>query len=351
MKQQGLANVIAGETELCKLGGTSEELYYRGYNACRLADEHSFEEVAFLLLKGWLPSKEESSEYTDHLKSLTNVPDEVVKTLQALPEDANAMDVLRTAVSLMGVYEPENDAEAGLDIANRLMVLMPRFLGIWRGIEIPQNASIAEAVCLACCDEMPDQMFIDAMNESLVLYAEHEFNASTFASRVTAATLSDFYSSVCSAIGTLRGPLHGGANEQALYLIRSYNEIADVEAGIKEKLLNKEKLMGFGHRVYTTKDPRSHKLYKILEGLPHTNRFDIAKEIERVMMNEKRLISNVDFYTAVLYEQMKIKPHLFVAIFVFGRIAGWSAHILEQRKNNRLIRPLANYIGPDPIDY
>ena len=350
MSQKGLANVTAGETALCKLGGESEELYYRGYNACKLADKYSFEAVAFLLLKGHVPSKEEISTYTEELMLLADIPFEVEKTLRGLPEDANAMDVLRTGVSLLGIFEPENDDYHGLVIANRLMVLLPRFLAIWRGKSVPKNASIAQAVCIACCDAEVDDVFVDAMNQSLILYAEHEFNASTFAARVTSATLSDMYSAICSAIGTLRGPLHGGANEQALYLIKSFDDVASVEEGIKQKLINKEKLMGFGHRVYKTKDPRSHKLYSILDSLPHTDLFDIAKEIERTMMDEKQLISNVDFYTAVLYEQMNIKPSLFVAIFVFGRIAGWSAHVLEQRANNRLIRPLAEYIGPDPID-
>ncbi|MEE2769575.1 MAG: citrate/2-methylcitrate synthase [Pseudomonadota bacterium] len=350
MSQKGLANVTAGETALCKLGGESEELYYRGYNACKLADNYTFEAIAFLLFKGHLPSEQEIDTYTNELRQLTSMPVEVEKTLRELPEDANAMDVLRTGVSLLGIYEPETDNYQGLDIANRLLVLLPRFLAIWRGISIPDNATIAEAVCLACCDETVDEAFVDAMNQSLILYAEHEFNASTFAARVTSATLSDMYSAICSAIGTLRGPLHGGANEQALYLIKSFENVESVESGIKQKLSDKEKLMGFGHRVYKTKDPRSHKLYNILDSLPNTELFDIAKEIERVMMDEKHLISNVDFYTAVLYEQMKIKPNLFVAIFVFGRIVGWAAHVLEQRNNNRLIRPLADYVGPDPID-
>ena len=350
MSEKGLANVTAGETALCKLGGEHEELYDRGYNACKLAEKHSYEAIAFLLLRGHLPSEEEMQSYKASLEEMTNVPVEVEKTLRNLPEDANAMDVLRTGVSLLGVYEPETKEYNGLEIADRLMVILPRFLAIWRGVSIPKDASIAEAVCLACCDEPVDEAFIDAMNQSLVLYAEHEFNASTFAARVTSATLSDIYSAVCSAIGTLRGPLHGGANEQALYLIKSFDDVASVEPGIKQKLADKEKLMGFGHRVYRTKDPRSHKLYAILESLPNTDLFDVAKEIERVMMDEKQLISNVDFYTAVLYENMKINPKLFVAIFVFGRIAGWAAHVLEQRENNRLIRPLAEYIGPDPID-
>ena len=350
MSQKGLANVTAGETALCKLGGEHEELYYRGYNACKLAGKYTYEAIAYLLLKGHLPSDEEMQNYKASLVEMTNIPVEVEKTLRALPEDANAMDVLRTGVSLLGVYEPETETYNGLEIANRLMVILPRFLAIWRGISIPNDASIAEAVCLACCDEPVDEEFISAMNQSLILYAEHEFNASTFAARVTSATLSDMYSAVCSAIGTLRGPLHGGANEQALYLIKSFDDVASVELGIKQKLADKEKLMGFGHRVYRTKDPRSHKLYEILESLPDTELFNIAREIERVMMEEKSLISNVDFYTAVLYEQMKIKPKLFVAIFVFGRISGWTSHILEQRENNRLIRPLAEYVGPDPID-
>lgn len=350
MNQKGLANVIAGETALCKMGGQSEALYYRGLNACHLAETHSFEAIAFLMLKGHMPSDDELAVYQSYLVSLSDMPNEVSEALKHLPSDANAMDVLRTAVSLLGIYEPELDQAQGHEIANRLIVLMPRFLATWRGIEVPADASIAEAVCLACCDEPVSEAYIKAMNQSLILYAEHEFNASTFASRVTAATLSDIYSAICSAIGTLRGPLHGGANEQALYLINSFNKDDDIEAGIKDKLVKKEKLMGFGHRVYKTVDPRSQMLYKMLEELPSSELFDVAKEIERVMMQEKQLISNVDFYTAVLYHDMKIDPKRFVAIFVFGRIVGWCAHVLEQRADNRLIRPLANYVGPDPID-
>ncbi len=348
MSTKGLQNISAGDTELCLMGEGVNALYYVGYDATSLATNHSFELVCFLLTRRRFPTKSELSQYNTNLKSLCDLPKELRELLIKIPRSSDAMDVLRTAISYLGILEPEVNLENHFHIADKLMVLMPRIIACWRGIEINKTDSIAMATCKACCDGEFDDKAVHAMNASLILYAEHEFNASTFASRVTAATLSDIYSSVCSAIGTLRGPLHGGANREALKLIKEFKNAEEVEEKILAKLKQGQKLMGFGHRVYKTCDPRSKFLREMIRSDFDCLEFKIAEKIEQVILNEKNIISNVDFYTAVLYDKLNIPENLYVSIFVFGRIAGWVAHILEQRSNNRLIRPTANYIGCKP---
>jgi len=348
LSSKGLQNISAGDTSLCLMGEGVNALYYLGYDATSLATHHSFELVCYLLTRRMFPSEKELKQYQQRIISLSEIPAELASLVKTFPETADPMDILRTSVSYLGILQPEKDTHDHYFIVDQLIALMPRIIGLWRGVKISQDDSLALAACKACCDTTINDAMISAMNASLILYAEHEFNASTFAARVTSATLSDIYSAICSAIGTLRGPLHGGANREALKLIKEFETVESVEEGIHAKLKKGEKLMGFGHRVYKTSDPRSIYLKQLLEKDFQCEQLKVAMQIEATILKEKNIISNVDFYTAVLYDQMSIPENLFVSIFVMGRITGWLAHILEQRADNRLIRPDANYIGEEP---
>lgn len=364
----GLANVTVGETAICTVGKEGKGLTYRGYSIDDLSDHASFEEVAYLLIHGKLPTNSELKKYQDELISAQNVPSSLLKILQEIPKTADPMDVLRTACSTLGTIEPENEHRTATQIANRLMPFCASSLLYWfhrhfspaASLKKQQAlqtraASVAEHFLTLLYDSPPTKEEIKALDTSLILYAEHEFNASTFAARVCASTEPDFYSPIVAAIATLRGPLHGGANEAAMHLIQQFDSPEAAEVGILDKLQQKALIMGFGHRVYKINDPRSNIIkkwaIKMAVDPKQKQMLAIAERIEAVMWREKHLFPNLDFYSALVYHFLKIPTSLFTPLFVISRTSGWSAHILEQRSNNKLIRPLADYIGPDPLPY
>lgn len=354
----GLEGMIAGQSAVATVGKEGVGLTYRGYDISVLAEKASFEEVAYLLLNGALPTKAELDAFKQDLISLRKLPENVKLCLEQLPEDAHPMDVLRTGVSVLGCVEPEEDASQQHDICLRLIATLPAMLCYWyhfqqKGIRIETRSdepSVGGYFLALLHQKTPSAMQKKMMDVSLTLYAEHEFNASTFAARVTAATLSDFYSCICSAIGTLRGPLHGGANEAAMALIERFPSAEQAESELKAMLERREKIMGFGHRVYKTCDPRSDIIKswakKLSEEVGDNILYPVSERIEQVMWDEKKLFPNLDFYSASAYHFCDIPTDMFTPIFVFSRITGWAAHIFEQRANNRLIRPSAEYIGP-----
>lgn len=357
----GLAGVVAGESAISTVGHPGSGLTYRGYEIDDLTGAKCFEEVAYLLIYGKLPTQKELDNYLHTLGSLRVLPKNLMQLLELIPKSAHPMDVLRTACSYLGTIEPEKDFSEATNIANRLLALFPGILCYWylyhtqgKRIDGQSNESTIGGHFLHLLHgKAPSDLERDMMNVSLILYAEHDFNASTFAARVTIATLSDFYSAITSAIGTLRGPLHGGANEAAMDLLQRFNSVDDAEKQLKEMLARKEKIMGFGHRVYTTNDPRSDVIKSWSQKLSAKSPllFEISECIESIMWHEKRLFPNLDFYSASAYHYADIPTPLFTPIFVMSRITGWTAHILEQRANNRLIRPSSLYIGPGTQPY
>ena len=362
-KTGGLAGVVAGESAIATVGLAGKGLNYRGYSIDALASFATFEEVAYLLMRGRLPNQTELDEYTEELVSLRTLPEALKKVLKLIPQNTHPMDVLRTACSFLGNIEPERISAEQNRVADRLLALFPGILCYWYAYhkhgktidEHTDETTVGGHFLKLLHQKTPSVLERDMMNVSLILYAEHEFNASTFAARVTAATLSDLYSAITSAIGTLRGPLHGGANEAAMELIEKFSTPDDAEAGLMVMLENKDKIMGFGHRVYTTCDPRSDiiKVWakKLADVVGDSRLYDIAERIELVMWREKKLFPNLDFYSAIAYHACRIPTPLFTPIFVMSRITGWSAHVFEQRADNRLIRPTSDYIGPEPRSY
>ena len=358
-KTGGLAGVVAGQTSIATVGKEGKGLNYRGYSIHDLAENATFEEVAFLLLFDHLPLQKELDSFKARLASNRHLPDALMSTLRDIPKSAHPMDVLRTGCSMLGVLEPENSFNDQVPKTERLLASFPSMLLYWYrfthdGVEIDfdsQQDSIAGYFLEKLHDAEPKEKHRRAMDVSLILYAEHEFNASTFTARVCTATLSDIYSALTGAIGTLRGPLHGGANEAAMELIELYQTPDEAEAGIMEKLANKDKIMGFGHRVYTVSDPRSDVIKrwakKLCEEVGDTVLYPVSERIEEVMWREKKLFPNLDFFSASAYHFLGIPTSMFTPIFVLSRVTGWAAHIFEQRGNNRLIRPGAEYIGPD----
>jgi len=363
-KTAGLAGVIAGESAIAMVGMAGKGLNYRGYSIDDLAAHATFEEVAYLLIYGQLPTRTELATYVNKLMGLRTLPEVLKKVLKLIPKTTHPMDVLRTGCSMLGTLEPELNFSEQYDIADRLLALFPGMLCYWYAYHyqdkeitgLSDEETTGGHFLTLLHGKEPSKLHRDVMNVSLILYAEHEFNASTFAARVTAATLSDFYSAITSAIGTLRGPLHGGANEAAMELIERFTSPDEAERQLMVMLENKAKIMGFGHRVYTDSDPRSDIIKAWAKKLATAHDdglllYQVSERIEEVMRREKKLFPNLDFYSASAYHYCGIPTPLFTPIFVMSRITGWSAHVFEQRQDNRLIRPTSVYTGPEERSY
>jgi 2-methylcitrate synthase len=356
----GLEGIIAGTTAISTVGKQGKGLTYRGFSIYDLAEHACFEEVAFLLIHGKLPDGGELARYRKRLAALRGLPGDLKTVLEHLPAKAHPMDVLRTGCSALGTMEPETAANGDHQVADRLLAAFPSMLFYWhhfhnsgRRIDTETNEeSLAGHILALLHGATPQELLRRAVDVSLILYAEHEFNASTFSARVTTSTLSDFHSAVTSAIGTLRGPLHGGANEEAMKLIERFNSPEEAEQGLMKMLAAKEKIMGFGHRVYKKADPRSAVVKqwsaRLSEATGDMRLYLVSERIEEVMGREKGLFPNLDFYSASVYHLCGIPTPMFTPFFVFARIAGWSAHIIEQRGANRIYRPIADYTGPEP---
>ena len=355
----GLRGQVAGNTALSTVGKTGKGLTYRGYAIEELAEKATFEEVAYMLLYGSLPTQSEYDAYSAKLKSFRSLPEALKEVLERIPQTAHPMDVMRTGCSMLGNLEPEGDFSNQNDTADRILASMSSIITYWYryshdGVKVntaTDHETIGGQFLSLLTGKEPSEEHARALDVSLILYAEHGFNASTFTARTCASTLSDMHSCVTGAIGTLRGPLHGGANEAAMEMIEKYSSREEANSGVLELLSNKEKIMGFGHAVYSIEDPRNAIIKLWSEKLSQSNGdatlYEVSDEVEKVMDEEKGMFANTDFFMASAYHYLGIPTQIFTPLFVIGRTSGWTANIMEQRADNRIIRPSEDYIGPD----
>ena len=357
---KGLAGIVAGQTGIAIIDEAGGGLQYRGYPLNQLTQKATFEEVAYLLLRGELPNVAQLSDYRSSLISLRELPEALKTVLEHMPASTHPMDIMRTGCSALGCLEPESGERDASQIADRLLASFASIILYWHhyatlghkvNVVLPEESTLAGHFLHLLTGGAATEEHQKALDVSFILYAEHEFNASTFTARTITSTLSDFYSGVTGAIGALRGPLHGGANEAAMALIERFRTPEEAEVGILQSLAAKDKIMGFGHRVYKTCDPRSDVIKVCAKRLADASeegqrQFAVAERIEMVMRREKNIFPNLDFYSAIVYNQCGIPTPLFTPLFVIARLTGWAAHIMEQRADNRIIRPMSEYIGP-----
>ena len=361
----GLEGVVAAQSSISDVNGEEGKLIYAGYDINDLAKHASFEEVIYLLWNGKLPTTSELDQLKSQLNNETRLPAEIIDLISAIPKTANPMEMLRTVVSALGHYDPdgadmslEANARKAVRLTARFPTIVTTFQRVRNGqkpVQPHEGLSLAGNFLYTLNGQEPDEVATRTMDVAFVLHADHELNASTFAARVTAATLSDMYSAIVSAIGTLKGPLHGGANEGVIKNLLEIGSVEAVEPWVKNAFANKKKIMGFGHRVYRTVDPRAIHLAEMSRQLGErtgeTKWYEMSRKMEEVVMREKRLNANVDFYSASTYYALGVPTDLFTPIFACSRISGWTAHVLEQYRNNRLIRPRAEYVGPRGLKY
>ena len=365
VSEAGLADVVACNSGISLIDGQAGQLLYRGYDAVELARHSTFEEVAYLLWYGRLPGLSEFEAFLDGFTGSMRLPVETVMIMRMFPHVATPMEILRTAVSSMGHWDPDSGVtrlDALMRKAQRITERMPLIISSYQRlrngmepIEPRSNSGIAMNFLYTLTGKEPDPVMVRAMDSALILHADHELNASTFTARVVAATLTDIYSCITSAIAALKGPLHGGANAEVMNMLDAIGDPARADSWVKERLSEKKKIPGFGHRVYRCEDPRATALRetarKITTMTGNTRYFEIAEEVEKTMLTNTKVFPNVDFFSGTLYNAMGIPSELFTPIFAISRVVGWTAHILEQLKNNRLIRPTANYVGPSLTPY